>query len=450
MNIVVLDGYAANPGDLCWDELQALGECTIYDRTAPAEVLERAAGAEILLTNKTVLTAEHMAALPELKYIGVLATGYNIVDTTAAKERGIIVTNIPAYSTDSVAQMVFAHILNITQQVQHHSEEVHRGRWTASKDFCFWDTPLIELREKKLGIVGLGHTGFTTARTAPAEVLERAAGAEILLTNKTVLTAEHMAALPELKYIGVLATGYNIVDTTAAKERGIIVTNIPAYSTDSVAQMVFAHILNITQQVQHHSEEVHRGRWTASKDFCFWDTPLIELREKKLGIVGLGHTGFTTARIAIGFGMKVCAYTSKTNFQLPPEIRKMELDELFRECDIISLHCPLTDSTREMVNAERLRLMKPTAILINTGRGPLINEQDLADALNNGTIYAAGVDVLSQEPPRADNPLLSARNCYITPHIAWASTAARERLMQIMLENIKAYQDGKPVNVVNK
>ena len=155
MNIVVLDGYAANPGDLCWDELQALGECTIYDRTAPAEVLERAAGAEILLTNKTVLTAEHMAALPELKYIGVLATGYNIVDTTAAKERGIIVTNIPAYSTDSVAQMVFAHILNITQQVQHHSEEVHRGRWTASKDFCFWDTPLIELREKKLGMVNI-------------------------------------------------------------------------------------------------------------------------------------------------------------------------------------------------------------------------------------------------------------------------------------------------------
>ena len=165
MNIVVLDGYAANPGDLCWDELQALGECTIYDRTAPAEVLERAAGAEILLTNKTVLTAEHMAALPELKYIGVLATGYNIVDTTAAKERGIIVTNIPAYSTDSVAQMVFAHILNITQQVQHHSEEVHRGRWTASKDFCFWDTPLIETaRKKKLGIVGWG----TPASPPPA------------------------------------------------------------------------------------------------------------------------------------------------------------------------------------------------------------------------------------------------------------------------------------------
>ncbi|MDE5760715.1 D-2-hydroxyacid dehydrogenase [Bacteroides sp.] len=318
MKIVVLDGYAANPGDLCWDELKALGECTVYDRTAPAEVLERSAGAEILLTNKTVITAEHIAALPELKYIGVLATGYNIVDVTAAKEHGVIVTNIPAYSTDSVAQMVFAHILNIALQVQHHSEEVHKGRWTDSKDFCFWDTPLIELHGKKIGIVGLGHTGYATAR------------------------------------------------------------------------------------------------------------------------------------IAIGFGMQVYAYTSKTHFQLPPEIHKMELDELFRECDIISLHCPLTDSTREMVNAERLRLMKSTAILINTGRGPLINEQDLADALNNGTIYAAGVDVLSQEPPRADNPLLTAKNCYITPHIAWASTAARERLMQIMLENIRAYREGKPVNVVNK
>ena len=287
-------------------------------------------------------------------------------------------------------------------------------------------------------------------RTAPAELLERSAGAEVLITNKTVITAEDMAALPALKYIGVLATGYNIVDIQAAKARGIIVTNIPAYSTASVAQMVFAHILNITQQVQHHSEEVHRGRWTASKDFCFWDTPLIELREKKLGIVGLGHTGFTTARIAIGFGMKVCAYTSKTNFQLPPEIRKMELDELFRECDIISLHCPLTDSTREMVNAERLRLMKPTAILINTGRGPLINEQDLADALNSGKIYAAGVDVLSTEPPRADNPLLTAKNCYITPHIAWATTEARERLMNMAISNLQAYIAGTPENVVNK
>ena len=287
-------------------------------------------------------------------------------------------------------------------------------------------------------------------RTAPEEVLERAADAEVVLTNKVVITAEMMAALPQLKYIGVMATGYNIVDIDAARERGIIVTNIPSYSTDSVAQMVFAHILNIAQQVQHHSEAVHQGRWTASKDFCFWDTPLIELRGKKLGIVGLGNTGYTTARIAIGFGMEVYAYTSKSSFQLPPEIKKMELDQLFSECDIISLHCLLTDKTRELVNAARLKLMKPTAILINTGRGQLVNEQDLADALNNGQIYAAGLDVLSQEPPKADNPLLTARNCYITPHIAWASAAARERLMGILLDNLKGYMEGKVINNVAK
>ena len=234
------------------------------------------------------------------------------------------------------------------------------------------------------------------------------------------------------------------------RDRGITVTNIPAYSTPSVAQMVFAHILNITQRVQHYTDEIHKGRWTNSPDFCFWDTPLIELSGKKIGIIGLGQTGYNTARIAIGFGMEVHAYTSKSPFQLPPEIKKTELDELFANCDIISLHCPLTDSTRELVNAARLKQMKPNAILINTGRGPLVNEQDLADALNNGTIFAAGLDVLSQEPPRADNPLLTARNCYITPHIAWASAAARERLMQIMLDNTKAFLDGKPINSVIK
>ncbi len=287
-------------------------------------------------------------------------------------------------------------------------------------------------------------------RTAPEEVVERAAGAEVILTNKTVITAELMDALTELKYIGVLATGYNIVDTAAAKSHGILVTNIPAYSTDSVAQMVFSHILNIYQQVQHHSDEVHKGRWTNSENFCFWDTPLIELRDKKIGLVGLGHTGYTTARIAIGFGMQVYAFTSKSHFQLPPEIKKLELDQLFEECDIISLHCPLTPETNELVNAHRLGLMKPSAILINTGRGQLINEQELADALNKGQIYAAGVDVLSSEPPRADNPLLSAKNCYITPHIAWASVNARERLMNIAITNIQAYQSGKPENVVNK
>ena len=287
-------------------------------------------------------------------------------------------------------------------------------------------------------------------RTAPEQVLERAAGAEVVLTNKVVIIAEHIAALPDLKYIGVLATGYNIVDVEAARNRGIVVTNIPAYSTDSVAQMVFAHILNICLQVQYYTDEVRDGRWTSSPDFCFWDTPLMELSGKKLGIVGLGHTGSATARIAIGFGMQVCAYTSKSHFQLIPEIKKMELDELFRECDIVSLHCPLNEQTRGMVNAARLKTMKPTAILINTGRGPLVNEQDLADALNNGTIYAAGVDVLSQEPPRADNPLLHARNCFITPHIAWASGEARQRLMQIAVDNLNGYITGKVVNNVAK
>ena len=285
-------------------------------------------------------------------------------------------------------------------------------------------------------------------RTSPGELLERAESAEILLTNKTLLTAADLEALPDLKYIGVLATGYNVVDTEAARRRGIVVTNIPAYSTASVAQMVFAHLLNIAQQVQHHSEQVRAGRWTRNADFCFWDTPLIELQGKKIGIVGLGHTGYATARIAIGFGMEVYAYTSKSHLQLPPEIHKRELDELFSECDIISLHCPLTESTRGLVNADRLRRMKPTAILINTGRGPLVDEQALADALNAETIYAAGLDVLSQEPPKADNPLLTARNCYITPHIAWASTAARQRLMQIMLDNVKGYLSGKVINAV--
>ena len=297
------------------------------------------------------------------------------------------------------------------------------------------------------GIKALGECTIYD-RTAPEEVLERAAGAEAILTNKVVINAEHIAALPDLKYIGVLATGYNIIDTAAAKERGIIVTNIPAYSTPSVAQMVFAHILNITQQVQHYSEEVRQGVWTNSKDFCFWDTPLMELRDKKIGLVGLGHTGYATARVAIGFSMQVYALTSKSRFQLPPEIKKMDLDELFSECDIVSLHCPLTPETRGLVNAQRLALMKPSAILINTGRGPLINEQDLADALNSSKIYAAGVDVLSTEPPHADNPLLTAKNCYITPHIAWATQEARERLMNIAITNLQAYINGKPENVV--
>lgn len=286
-------------------------------------------------------------------------------------------------------------------------------------------------------------------RTSSDEVLERAKNAEILLTNKTVLNRAHIGALPTLKYIGVLATGYNVVDVEAARERGIVVTNIPAYSTDSVAQLVFAHILNIAQQVQHHAEEVRRGKWVQSPDFCFWDTPLLELCGKKLGVVGLGHTGYQTARIALGFSMQVMAYTSKPQTQLPSDIQKADsLEQLFSECDIISLHCPLTEATRSLVNAERLALMKPSAILINTARGPLVDEHALADALNQGRIYAAGVDVLSTEPPSDDNPLLTARNCYITPHIAWASTAARQRLMQIMVSNLRSWLAGKVVNSV--
>ena len=287
-------------------------------------------------------------------------------------------------------------------------------------------------------------------RTAPEEKLERVKGAEIVLTNKVPFVASDFDQLPNLKYIGVLATGYNIIDLEAAKAHAVVVTNIPAYSTNSVAQMVFAHLLNITNSIQHYTDEARRGDWSSNPDFSYQNTQLIELHRKKIGVVGLGNIGRAVARIAIGFGMEVFAYTSKSHFQLPPEIHKMNLDDLFRECDIITLHCPLTPKTKNLVNAERLKTMKPTAILINTSRGPVVNEQDLADALNNGTIYAAGMDVLSQEPPKADNPLLSARNCYITPHIAWATKDARIRLMQITIDNIKAFLDGQPVNVVNK
>lgn len=285
-------------------------------------------------------------------------------------------------------------------------------------------------------------------RTSPSELLERAAGAEALVTNKTLITSENMDALPDLKYIGVLATGYNVVDIDAAKARGIVVTNIPAYSTASVAQMVFAHILNITQRVGYYADENKQGRWTKNADFCYWDTHLVELQGKKMGIVGFGNIGQATARIAQAFGMEVCVYSSKPQFALPSGIKKMELDELFGECDVVSLHCPLTPDTKEMVNAERLSKMKPNAILINTGRGPLINEQDLADALNEGKIAAAGLDVLSVEPSVEGNPLLGARNCFITPHIAWATLEARTRLMDIAVQNLKSYQNGQIVNNV--
>lgn len=285
-------------------------------------------------------------------------------------------------------------------------------------------------------------------RTDTSEILERAKDADILLTNKVVLEGDTLRQLPKLKYIGVLATGYNVVDVKTAKKLGMVVTNIPAYSTDSVAQMVFAHILNITQRVEHYTEENRKGRWANNPDFCYWDTPLTELAGKTIGIIGLGNTGSATAKIARAFGMKVKAFTSKDAASLPEGIEKASLDDIFSSADIVSLHCPLTESTRELINADRLRQMKPTAILINTGRGPLVNEQDLADALNSNAIYAAGVDVLSSEPPKSDNPLLTAKNCFITPHIAWATKEARERLMSIAVSNLKAFINGSPVNQV--
>lgn len=285
-------------------------------------------------------------------------------------------------------------------------------------------------------------------RTASEELVVRAQGAEALLTNKTVITEEVMGLLPDLKYIGVLATGYNVVDIEAARRRGIVVTNIPAYSTESVAQMVFAHLLNITQRVGYYADENKRGRWTTSEDFCYWSTPLIELAGKRMGIVGLGNTGMATARIALAFGMEVIAYTSKKKEELPEGIVACSLEELFATADVVSLHCPLTEDTKDMVNADRLRLMKPTAILINTGRGPLVNEGDLAEALDKGRILAAGLDVLSQEPPKADNPLLTACNCFITPHIAWATIEARERLLDVAVKNLQHYIAGCPINNV--
>ena len=283
-------------------------------------------------------------------------------------------------------------------------------------------------------------------RTPANLTIERAKNADALLTNKTILNAENMAQMPNLKYIGVLATGYNVVDLNYTNKHKIVVTNIPAYSTSSVAQMVFAHILNITNSVNFHSQIVHNGEWTRSIDFCFWRKPQIELVGKTIGLVGLGNTGMATACIALAFGMKVIAVTSKKN--LSNDIKSMSYNELWQQSDIISLHCPLCADTKQIINADSLSQMKPTAILINTGRGPLIDEQALANALNTDKIAAAAVDVLSTEPPKADNPLLTARNCFITPHIAWATAEARQRLMDIAVGNLQSFINGNAVNVV--
>lgn len=258
-------------------------------------------------------------------------------------------------------------------------------------------------------------------RTAPEEVLQHVGDAEIALTNKTVFDANIIAQLKNTKYIGVLATGYNVVDTKVARERGIVVTNIPAYSTDSVAQMVFAHLLNVSNHVDHYAEETRNGVWSRCPDFCYWNTPLFELAGKTLGIVGLGHIGMKVAQIAQAFGMNVLAYTSKSPDQLPEWIRKTTLDGLLGASDVVSLHCPLTDTTRELMNSASIEKMRDGAILINTGRGPLVNEADVVDALASGKLGAYCADVLSSEPPSASDPLIGVPNAFITPHVAWAT-----------------------------
>jgi len=287
-------------------------------------------------------------------------------------------------------------------------------------------------------------------RTPEDKVLERIGDAEIVYTNKTPLTRETFYKAPNIKWVGVLATGYNVVDVDAAREKGIPVTNVPDYSTDAVAQMVFALLLEICHHVWDHSEAVKKGEWTRSKDFCFWKYPLIELAGKTMGIIGYGRIGRATARIAQAMGMKVLAYTRTVDKALESDtMRFVSLDELLRESDVISLHCPLFESTKGMINKETIGKMKDGVIIINTSRGPLVVEEDLAEALNSGKVYAAAVDVVSTEPISEDNPLLKARNIIITPHIAWAPKEARQRLMDIAVENLKAFLRGEPVNVVN-
>ena len=285
-------------------------------------------------------------------------------------------------------------------------------------------------------------------RTPEEEVVTRARDAEILLTNKTPIGAAAIAQLPRLRYIGVLATGYNIVDIKEATTHGIVVTNVPSYGTMSVAQLVFAHLFNLTHRIGHHTGEVRNGRWSESRDFSFRDSPLIEVSGLTLGIVGIGQIGVATSRAGLAFGMNVICAGTPSGRGAPPGVRLTSVEEVFSASDVVSLHCPLTPSTRELVNGERLAQMKRTSFLINTSRGGLIDEQALAEALNSGAIAGAGLDVLTIEPPHADNPLLNAKNCFITPHFAWATTAARARLMAEVTENVLAFIAGKRRNVL--
>jgi glycerate dehydrogenase len=297
------------------------------------------------------------------------------------------------------------------------------------------------------GIKSLGNCTFYD-RTPPELTVERAKDAKVVFTNKVIINEEVIAQLPKLKYIGVLATGYNVVDMVAAREAGITVTNIPAYSTTSVAQMVFSHILNFAQNVAVHAKSVSAGEWASSIDFSYWETPQMELAGKTIGIIGFGQIGQAVAKIALAFGMKVI-FNNRSIKETALDAKQIDLDTLLSESDFISINCPLTEENKGFINKSTIEKMKPEAFLVNTGRGPLINEKDLADALNNGRIAGAGLDVLSVEPATEDNPLPKAKNCYITPHIAWATFEARTRLMNIATENLKAFIDGEPQNVVS-
>ena len=283
--------------------------------------------------------------------------------------------------------------------------------------------------------------------TNPEEIVRKAGDAEILVTNKTVLSAQTIHALPKLRYIGTLSTGFNVVDCRAAKQRGIPVCNVPTYCTSAVAQFTFAMPFNITNRVELHNESVHRGDWVSSRHFCYWHADLIDVAGRTLGIIGFGNIGRAVAKIARALDMNVLV-SSRSEKPMPQGCRQVSQETLLRESDVVTIHCPLTPDTERMINKEALALMKPTAILLNTSRGQVIDEQALADALNQNKLYAAALDVLSKEPPAADNPLLTAKNCVITPHIAWASRDARSRLIQIAAENIKAFLDGNIQNNV--
>ena len=298
---------------------------------------------------------------------------------------------------------------------------------------------------------GLEALGSVTVydRTPKEEIVSRIGDADAILTNKTPISAETLAACPKVKYIGVLATGYNVVDTAAAKERGIPVCNIPTYGTAAVGQFAIAMLLEICHHVAHHSDAVHEGRWSSNVDWCFWDYPLIELEGKTMGIIGFGRIGQRTGEIAKALGMRVLAFDAYQSDAGKAIASYVDLDTLLRESDVISLHCPLFPETKGIVNKDSIAKMKDGVILLNNSRGPLIVEQDLADALNSGKVFAAGLDVVSEEPIRENNPLLTAKNCIITPHISWAPKESRQRLMDAAVANLAAWSSGKAQNVVN-